>query len=125
MHRSSLLAIVGLMLGIVACQSPDSGAGPARSTLHPTTDEMPSENASTYQAMGIVRSVTPSGSHVVIQHGDIPGFMDAMTMAFAVADSVPVDGLQRGDRIRFGFVAGPHGTIVQSIAQSIAPAERR
>lgn len=68
----------------------------------------------------MVRSVTPSGSHVVIRHDDIPGFMDAMTMAFAVATPSVVAGVQRDDRIRFRFVAGTQGVVVQHVEPASA-----
>jgi protein SCO1/2 len=123
MLRLVLLTVGVLLLGsVIACQSPDTDPATARDApsprdapTPPSVEERPAAETP-YQAVGVVRSVTPSGSHIVVRHEAIPGFMDAMTMPFAVADSVSVDGLQRGDRIRFGFVAGPQGAVVQSIA---------
>ena len=112
----------GLAVGsIVACGSPESqsdtteqdsavqASSPAPDTTSDTTA------VRTYTATGTVRSVTPSGSHVVIDHEQIPGFMDAMTMPFRVSDTVSVDHLDREHRVRFRFVAGDDGATIQLI----------
>ena len=56
----------------------------------------------TYEAVGTVISV--EGEHVLIDHEDIPGFMDAMTMTFPVSDAALLDGLEDGARVRFRVV---------------------
>jgi len=116
MSRLILLIISALLLGsAIACQSPDADSATAQDTPPPPPVEERSAADTTYQARGVVRSVTPSGSYLRIQHGDIPGFMDAMTMAFAVADSISVDDVARGDSIAFAFVAGTAGVTIQSV----------
>jgi Cu/Ag efflux protein CusF len=37
----------------------------------------------------------------VIDHGDIPGYMHAMTMGFRVVSPALLTGLKAGDRVRF------------------------
>jgi len=122
MHfKFSLLAI--LLFGtVVACQSPDAEADrPANTSPAAVEAEASAARPATYEATGVVRSVTPSGSHVVIRHEAIPGFMDAMTMPFAVADSVPVQDLRRDDRIRFTFEVGTQGPVIQTIEKAERP----
>lgn len=50
---------------------------------------------------GNVIAVTPASEQIVIDHGEIKGFMDAMIMGYKVNPSSLLDGLNAGDRIRF------------------------
>jgi Cu/Ag efflux protein CusF len=54
-----------------------------------------------WSAYGIVRVVSPEINRIFIDHGDIPGLMEAMTMAFEPEDSKLLDGLIPGDPVRF------------------------
>lgn len=66
-----------------------------------------------YDAHGLVKSITPNGSHLVVAHGDVPGFMNAMTMPFAVADETLLSDVSTNDSIRFVIeVEGPKISII-------------
>lgn len=68
----------------------------------PGADESGSEtDTRTYQATGTVMNLLPDGRHVRIHHAEIAGFMDEMTMSFAVKDSALFDKVEAGDSIRF------------------------
>jgi protein SCO1/2 len=54
-----------------------------------------------YPARGVVRDVQRGNAQVVIEHGDIPGLMPAMTMNFEVPDPELLASLQRGQVIDF------------------------
>ena len=56
----------------------------------------------TYEATGTIVSV--EGGHVLIDHGNIEGFMDAMTMTFPVTDVSLLEGLKKGTRVTFRVV---------------------
>ena len=104
------LVLVVLLTSLTAC-------GASEEDSAETSPTAPSEAAAPeappiYEAHGVVQSVTPSGSYVQIHHDDIPGFMDSMTMPFAVPDSLPIDGIARGDSIAFTFVAGRESTTI-------------
>jgi protein SCO1/2 len=49
----------------------------------------------------VVEAVDRAERQVKIAHDDIPGFMPAMTMSFDVAKPALLEGVARGDRIRF------------------------
>jgi Cu(I)/Ag(I) efflux system protein CusF len=51
------------------------------------------------QGEGVVLQVHGDG-RVVIEHGDIPGVMKAMTMEFEV-DPALLEGIEPGDRVEF------------------------
>lgn len=56
----------------------------------------------TYEAVGTI--VRIEGEYVLIDHDDIPGFMDAMTMTFPVTDPSLLEGLDQGTRVSFRVV---------------------
>jgi Cu/Ag efflux protein CusF len=57
--------------------------------------------ANHWPAQGVVRAVAPEMNRIFIEHGDIPGLMEAMTMAFEPADPNLLNGLVAGDRVQF------------------------
>lgn len=52
-----------------------------------------------YPLHGQITSITANRSELVVNHGDIPGFMPAMAMAYRVKDSSALAGLTPGDII--------------------------
>ncbi len=54
-----------------------------------------------WPANGVVRVIVPDINRIIIDHEDIPGLMEAMTMAFEPDDSTMLNGLAPGDRVRF------------------------
>jgi protein SCO1/2 len=54
-----------------------------------------------YEARGILRRVDQASHQAVISHESIPGYMDAMTMSFDVADVAELRDLKTGDVLTF------------------------
>jgi Cu/Ag efflux protein CusF len=54
-----------------------------------------------WSAQGIVQVVAPEINRIFIQHGDIPGLMEAMSMAFEPDDPKLLNGLAPGDQVHF------------------------
>ena len=50
---------------------------------------------------GNVVATVPSSSQLVVEHGEIKGFMTAMTMGYRVEPASQLEGLKPGDRVRF------------------------
>ena len=50
---------------------------------------------------GKVIAVVPASSEIVLTHGEITGFMDAMTMGYQIAPPSLLKGVQAGDAVRF------------------------
>jgi Cu/Ag efflux protein CusF len=50
---------------------------------------------------GTVIAVVPATQQLVVEHGDIPGFMGAMTMGYKVAPPALLNTLTAGERVRF------------------------
>jgi Cu/Ag efflux protein CusF len=64
-----------------------------------TTTRPASEGS--WSASGIVRVVAPEINRIFIDHEEIPGLMEAMTMAFEPEDPNILNGLAPGDQVRF------------------------
>jgi Cu/Ag efflux protein CusF len=50
---------------------------------------------------GKVIAVVPGSSQIVVDHKEIKGFMDAMTMGYRIEPPSLLEGVQAGDTIRF------------------------
>jgi protein SCO1/2 len=71
-------------------------------------------NQEIHAAAGVVVEVNPSDKKVTIKHGDIPGYMQAMTMPFDVKDTNELNGLEPGDPVSFRIVvANNYGWVDQ------------
>ncbi|HEY1717331.1 MAG TPA: SCO family protein [Verrucomicrobiae bacterium] len=58
-------------------------------------------SAHAFAANGVIEEIKPDGKTVVIKHGAVSNYMDAMTMPFKVKDAKELAGLRRGDEISF------------------------
>jgi len=52
-------------------------------------------------AEGKVVATVPNASQIVVEHGEIKGFMEAMTMGYRVDPPSLLEGLKFGDKVRF------------------------
>jgi Cu/Ag efflux protein CusF len=100
---------------------PEAAAGPelpASTTLASTPADVPSlQTASararpgatpsgatggpTVEGEGKVIAVVPASDEIVLTHGEITGFMDAMTMGYPTKPPSLLDGVKAGDTVRF------------------------
>ena len=70
-------------------------------TWHPEKNGQPEGAVRSVTGEGNVIAVVPGDEQVVVDHGDIIGFMAAMTMGYKVSPASLLDGLNAGDQIRF------------------------
>ncbi len=70
-------------------------------TWHPEKNGQPEGTVRSVTGEGNVIAVVPGDEQVVVDHGDIKGFMAAMTMGYKVSPASLLDGLNAGDQIRF------------------------
>ena len=66
-------------------------------------ESRPTEPAASQRVVGEgeVVATVPNASQIVVEHGQIEGFMDAMTMGYRVDPPSLLVGLKEGDRVRF------------------------
>jgi Cu/Ag efflux protein CusF len=68
-----------------------------------TQGASPSEQKSLHTVLGEgkVIAVVPASSEIVVTHGEIKGFMGAMTMGYPIEPPSLLEGVQAGDTVRF------------------------
>ena len=64
-----------------------------------TRENASSSRSARYDLKGKVVSVDKSAKQLTVDHGDIPGFMGAMTMPYPVKDERALTSLSPGDQI--------------------------
>ena len=72
--------------------------------------------APTFELRGQVLAVDHSGRDITIKHGDIQGFMPAMTMAFRVKDARLLEGRRPGDLVTATLVANESTPYLSALA---------
>jgi protein SCO1 len=108
---------ISLTLGLVGCSSPK-----------PAQSQQPEQGPRRYSLAGRVVSVNPASQQVVVDHGDIPGFMSAMTMPYPVKNPNLLTPLAPDDEIKADVVVNGSDIYLENIvvtkkaAQPKAPA---
>lgn len=74
-----------------------------------------------WSAQGIVRVVAPEINRIFIDHAEIPGLMEAMTMAFEPEDPRLLNGVSPGDQVRFSLRQKGDRFILVEIEKSDSP----
>jgi Cu/Ag efflux protein CusF len=80
----------------------------------PFTDE-------SWSARGVVRVLAPEINRIFIDHGDIPGLMEAMTMAFEPEDPKMFNGLAAGDQVTFTLRKNGERLVLVAIEKHWSP----
>jgi Cu/Ag efflux protein CusF len=57
-----------------------------------------------YKMVGVVKAVDAKGHALTVQHGDIPGFMGAMTMSYPAGKGEDIAKVAPGDQIQADVV---------------------
>ena len=76
---------------------------PVTAAPHEGHGSRPTETGSSSTAVGEGEVITtvPNASQIVVEHGEIKGFMEAMTMGYRVDPVSLLAGLKPGDKVRF------------------------
>lgn len=98
----ALAAALGVALGCGRSEAPKAAA----------TAEKP------YPLKGVVVSVDSAAGQVIVRHEAIPGYMDAMTMPFKVAETRMLDEIKPGDTIEARLVVGEKASRLEGIVVS-------
>jgi protein SCO1/2 len=68
-----------------------------------------------YPVSGLVLSLDQPNQSVLVSHGSIPGYMDAMTMAFHVLRAKELANLHAGDAVAFTLVVDQNSSWAENI----------
>jgi protein SCO1 len=77
--------------------------------MGPARCQAPPQVRAEYDVRGTIRSVDPANGALVIDHDEVPGYMQPMVMSFPVSDPALLDGLRPGDAIVFHLLVLPPG----------------
>lgn len=92
--------------GVLCAVASACGAEPSPQHQPPPAAAQPAQPQLTrYDLKGKVVSIDKPTKRVTVDHGDIPGFMTAMTMPYAVKDVGALDTLAIGDEITAKIVS--------------------
>lgn len=72
----------------------------------------------TFDVQGTIISLKPERSAVVIEHEDIPGYMNAMTMPFSVRDTNELNGLIPGEEVKFTMIVTHDDAWIEGIEKT-------
>jgi Cu/Ag efflux protein CusF len=73
----------------------------AMAPAHGDRQSPTADAAKTVVGEGEVVATTPASGQIVVEHGEIKGFMDAMTMGYRTDPPSMLATVKPGDRIRF------------------------
>lgn len=71
-----------------------------------------------YQVTGVVRAGLEDLGLLVVTHGEIPGYMPAMTMGFRTASPKIVESVKPGDAVRFTLRGTPPNLAITAIEKT-------
>lgn len=74
---------------------------PAAAHVRQGTSASGAKGGQTVVGEGKVIAVVPASSEIVLTHGEIKGFMDAMTMGYPTESPSLLKGVKAGDTVRF------------------------
>ena len=80
-----------------------------------------SAEAKQYPIIGIVRGADKGARQIAVAHDAIPGFMDGMTMSFAVKEAWAVQVAQPGDRLSGTLVVDGGRSWIQGVSLTKPP----
>jgi protein SCO1/2 len=98
MHRLLALSLLALVM-LDGCRSAQQASPPAQTVASP--------NFKVYKLRGKVVSTDPATGEVTLNHGAIPGFMEAMTMPYKLKDPHILGELHPGDTITADILVSP------------------
>ncbi len=100
-----------VMTAISACHS-DSHEHEGHTTGEITAEITEPEY---FEGTGRIVSIPPSKRNLIVKHGKIPGFMNAMTMPINVRDTTIIQGIAPGDSIRFTIESTGNSAVISEV----------
>jgi Cu/Ag efflux protein CusF len=108
-RKAAVVAGICVSVWLTGCSSPK----PAQP--QPAQTAQPAQGPQRYSLQGRVVSVEKAKQQVVVDHGEIPGFMMAMTMGYSVKNANQLDPLSPEDQITADVVVNGNDVWLENI----------
>ena len=92
-----MVAALSLMLG---CKPPEDHSASHGKDSGVRATDFPT-NVTAYEVKGVLKEIRANGWKALIEHEDIPGYMEAMTMLLDVKDTNDLSAVRTADSIQF------------------------
>jgi Cu/Ag efflux protein CusF len=103
----AILITLTVALAVFAC---GSGEAPPAEEAAPASEAESQSEPERYESAGVIEAIDIAGGQVTLAHDDIPGFMNAMAMAFDVNPPSLLEGLTVGMEVEFTLAVEADGT---------------
>jgi protein SCO1 len=104
-NNSILIAPIIAIIFLAGCQTREETNGGSADSVSATLETAVADSSSSdvqqFTGQGTVENITPSRTYIIIKHGPIEGYMDAMTMPFEVRNEQLLNEVAIGDSVRF------------------------
>ena len=120
-----LVAAAAASLALTGCGSQTEESRPAAPAAAQTAAPAPAaaSEPQRYDMIGKVVAVDKEGKTLTVDHGDIPGFMMAMTMPYPVKDAALLDKVAAGDQITAKVVSAGGEYWLENVVAAPPPAK--
>jgi protein SCO1 len=92
-----ILVLMSVVWGCTPSEPPAPAAAPTE--VAPVAEQAPAAETKEYKLEGEIVSVDKEKKAAVIKHGDIEGYMGAMTMPYPVPEEVDLAKIKPGDKV--------------------------
>jgi Cu/Ag efflux protein CusF len=110
----ALALLAFLVCGLMACQ-------PQIKSLAP---EKPGVMSDVYQSGGLVEELDREKKSLKLNHEEIKGYMEPMSMKFVVRDATLLEGLSVGDYVRFTLEVKANVAVITQLQKAAPPTVR-
>jgi Cu/Ag efflux protein CusF len=113
-HQRRCIAVLAVVT-LVSCNGDVANKRAGQSASQSVSGPAAAVQTTTYQGVGVVKSMNPTFPSIEIDHKEIKGLMEGMTMEFYVKDKSLLQGLAAGDHVEFNIESGVGGLKITAI----------
>ena len=117
-HRTANQQVPAAQSGSAQDRATASGAAAGEQAAQAGSSAQTSAEAKVFSGEGVVEGIDKSGEMIQINHGDIKGYMPAMSMPYRVKDRSMLDLVKPGDKVTFTLEDTSKGAVLIEIKKS-------
>ncbi len=116
MNKLTILLAAATLLTLAACSKNTGQSSATDSTAVPTVPAAPVKQGT---GLGKVEGFDTTLHTITLNHNDIPGIMEAMSMEYTLARPELAHGLVAGDSVKFTLQEPATGTFIVSAIEKL------